>query len=337
MAGIIFSVASGLNESVFGKIQDPLKAFIDRANEAWMNNDMNLAPKIFLPFRIDSNTGSIAQMGSLGEMEAVGENGAYPLGNREEGYRKVVQAEEWKYAVSISQTAMEDGLDFIVKSSGQDLMDSYHRTRNNFFWGMMAAALSNKHYARGGKTFAVSGADGVKLFAQEHPSKFDAKLKQCNAFSNAMSASVLGKIATEMQNAKNDNGEIIGLNPDTIVIPNTEKAKSDVFGIVGAYKDPDTAAGNRYNYQFGNWNVMVVPWLTQLVSGDSYPFFLMDSDYNKKHYGAMDVIRIDPKVSSYVDEATDANVWKIRARFSGAFGDWRAFYAGGVSFGKALA
>ena len=38
MAGIIFSVASGLNESVFGKIQDPLKAFIDRANEAWMSN-----------------------------------------------------------------------------------------------------------------------------------------------------------------------------------------------------------------------------------------------------------------------------------------------------------
>ena len=34
MAGIIFSVASGLNESVFGKIQDPLKAFIDRANAA---------------------------------------------------------------------------------------------------------------------------------------------------------------------------------------------------------------------------------------------------------------------------------------------------------------
>lgn len=337
MAGIIFSVASGLNESVFGKIQDPLKVFITRANEAWMSNEMNLAPKIFLPFRLDSNTGSIAQMGSLGEMEAVGENGAYPLGNREEGYRKVVQAEEWKYAVSISQTAMEDGNDAVVKSSAQDLMDAYHRTRNNFFWGMMGAALTNKHYVRGGKTFSVSGADGVKLFAQEHTSKFDAKLKQCNAFSDAFSASVLGKIATEMQNVKNDNGEIIGLVPDTIVIPNTEKAKNDVHGILGAYKDPDTAAGNRYNYQFGNWNVIVVPWLERFATADSYPFFLMDSDYNKKHYGAMDVIRIDPKVSSYVDEATDANVWKIRARFSGAFGDWRAFYAGGVSFGKALA
>lgn len=336
MAGIIFSVASGVNDSVFGKLQDPLKAFIERANEAWMNNEMNLAPKIFHPFKLDSNTGSIASLGSLGEMEAVGENGAYPLGNLEEGYRKVIRAEEWKYSFAISQTAMEDKLDFVITSNGQNLMDAYYRTRNNFMWGLLGAALQNKHFVRKGMEFSVNTWDGVKLFAQEHPSKFDAKMKQCNAYSDAFSATVLGKIATAMQNAKNDNGEIIGLVPDTIVIPNTEKAKSDVFGVLGAYRDPDTAAGNRFNYQFGNWNVMVVPWLESLATENSYPFFLMDSDYNEKHFGALDVVRIEPKIKSYIDESTDANVWKIRARFSGAFGDWRAFYAGGVSFGKAL-
>lgn len=334
--GIIFSVASGVNDSVFGKLQDPLKAFIERANEAWMNNEMNLAPKIFHPFKLDSNTGSIASLGSLGEMEAVGENGAYPLGNLEEGYRKVIRAEEWKYSFAISQTAMEDKLDFVITSNGQNLMDAYYRTRNNFMWGLLGAALQNKHFVRKGMEFSVNTWDGVKLFAQEHPSKFDAKMKQCNAYSDAFSATVLGKLATAMQNAKNDNGEIIGLVPDTIVIPNTEKAKSDVFGVLGAYKDPDTAAGNRFNYQFGNWNVMVVPWLEGLATASSYPFFLMDSDYNEKHFGALDVVRIEPKVKSYIDESTDANIWKIRARFSGAFGDWRAFYAGGVSFGKAL-
>lgn len=336
MAGIIFSVASGVNDSVFGKLQDPLKAFIERANEAWMNNEMNLAPKIFHPFKLDSNTGSIASLGSLGEMEAVGENGAYPLGNLEEGYRKVIRAEEWKYSFAISQTAMEDKLDFVITSNGQNLMDAYYRTRNNFMWGLLGAALQNKHFVRKGMEFGVNTWDGVKLFAQEHPSKFDAKMKQCNAFSDAFSATVLGKLATAMQNAKNDNGEIIGLVPDTIVIPNTEKAKSDVFGVLGAYKDPDTAAGNKFNYQFGNWNVMVVPWLESLATANSYPFFLMDSDYNEKHFGALDVVRIEPKIKSYIDESTDANIWKIRARFSGAFGDWRAFYAGGVSFGKAL-
>lgn len=336
MAGIIFSVASGVNDSVFGKLQDPLKAFIERENEAWMNKEMNLAPKIFHPFKLDSNTGSIASLGSLGEMEAVGENGAYPLGNLEEGYRKVIRAEEWKYSFAISQTAMEDKLDFVITSNGQNLMDAYHRTRNNFMWGLLGAALQNKHFVRKGMEFSVNTWDGVKLFAQEHPSKFDAKMKQCNAFSDAFSATVLGKLATAMQNAKNDNGEIIGLVPDTIVIPNTEKAKNDVHGVLGAYKDPDTAAGNRFNYQFGNWNVMVVPWLESLATADSYPFFIMDSDYNEKHFGALDVVRIQPKVKSYIDESTDANIWKIRARFSGAFGDWRAFYAGGVSFGKAL-
>lgn len=336
MPGIIFSVASGVNDSVFGKLQDPLKAFIERANEAWMSNEMNLAPKIFHPFKLDSNTGSIASLGSLGEMEAVGENGAYPLGNLEEGYRKVLQAEEWKYSFAVSQTAMEDKLDFVITSNGQNLMDAYHRTRNNFMWGLLGAALQNKPFVRKGKEFSVNAWDGVKLFAQSHPSKFDTKLNQCNAYSDAFSASALGKLATAMQNAKNDNGEIIGLVPDTIIIPNTEKAKSDVFGVLGAYRDPDTASGNKFNYQFGNWNVMVVPWLESLATATTYPFFLMDSDYNEKHFGALDVVRIEPSVKSYIDESTDANIWKIRARFSGAFGDWRAFYAGGVSFGKAL-
>ena len=120
MAGIIFSVASGVNDSVFGKLQDPLKAFIERENEAWMNKEMNLAPKIFHPFKLDSNTGSIASLGSLGEMEAVGENGAYPLGNLEEGYRKVIRAEERKHSFAISQTAMEEKLDFVITSNGQN-------------------------------------------------------------------------------------------------------------------------------------------------------------------------------------------------------------------------
>lgn len=333
MAGIIFSVSSGANEGVFGKIQDPLKVFIERANEAWMNSDMNLAPKIFHEFKLDSNTASIGSLGSLSEMEAVGENGAYPLGELQEGFRKVLQAEEWKYSFAISQTAMEDKLDFIMTNNGQALVDAYYRTRNSFFWSLLGAALSNTHYERKGKTFSVNTMDNVKLFSQAHPSAFDAAFTQGNAFKDAFSASALGKVATKMQNVKNDNGEIIGLVPDTIIIPNTEKAKSEVFGVLGAYKDPDTAAGNRFNYQFGNWNVMVVPWLEKYATSTTYPWILMDSDYNEKHYGAVDIMRIAPKVDSYIDPNTDANIWKIRTRFSGAFGDWRAFFAGGVSFG----
>ena len=53
----------------------------------------------------------------------------------------MIRAEEWKYSFAISQTAMEDKLDFVITSNGQNLMDAYHRTRNNFMWGLLGAAL----------------------------------------------------------------------------------------------------------------------------------------------------------------------------------------------------
>lgn len=336
MAGIIFSRASGVNESVFGQVQDPIEVFITRENEAWMNKEMNLAHKIFHEFKMETATARIQTMGSLGEMEAVGENGAYPIGEREEGFHKIFETEEWKYATSISQTVMEDKLDFVLNNTAQELVDAYHRTRNNFFWGLLGSAIQNKHYNRKGKIFSVNTMDGVKLFSDAHVSKFDKKLIQKNAFTDEFSATSLGKLATNMQNVRNDNGEIMGLNPDTIIIPNDETAKAEVFGIVGAHQDPTTPGGNRYNYQFGNWNVLTVPWLVQYMSGSKFPYILVDSEFNKKHYGAVDAVRVAPEVSSYVDEGTDANIWKIRTRFSGGFGEWRAFAAGGLEFGNTL-
>lgn len=338
MPGIIFSYASGVNESVFGKTQDPITAAILRENEAWMQNELNLVHKIFHEMKIDTATARVQTMGSLGEMEVAGENGAYPMGEKEEGYHKIFESEEWKYATGVSKTAMEDEQISVVKSVPSDLMDAFYRTRNGFFYGLLGSAMQNKHYNRKGKIFSVNTMDGVKLFSDAHVSKFDKKLIQKNAFTDEFSATNLGKLATNMQNVRNDNGEIIGLNPDTIIIPNTEEAKAAVFGVVGAYKDPNTSGGNRYNYQFGNWNVMTVPWLVQYMnqSGGKFPYILMDSEFNKKRYGAVDVVRVEPSVESYIDNGTDTNIWKLRARFSGGFGEWRAFAAGGLDFGGTL-
>ncbi|MBP3413149.1 MAG: hypothetical protein J6K89_07800 [Oscillospiraceae bacterium] len=336
--GIVFSVATGAKESaVFGMVQDPMKALIIRDNEAWMNNEQNLVDKIFKPFRLDTATGSIQEMGNLGEMEMVGENGGYPRSEIEEGFKKIFFAEEWKKEVAISQTAMEDQVSNALTEKARELMDAYHRTRNSFFWGLLGSALQNKHYLRKGKTISVDTMDGVKLFSTAHPSKFDPKLKQSNAFSNAFSAGALGKVSTELQNVRTDNGEIAGLIPDTIIIPNTEEAKREVFGAVGSYHNPDEQASNKFNYLFGNWNVMVVPWLVPFcTAGQPFPWIVMASAFNEKRYGAVDIRRVDPSIKSYIDEGTDANIWAMRTRFSGAFGNWRAFAAGGLPFGKEI-
>ena len=78
------------------------------------------------------------------------------------------------------------------------------------------------------------------------------KATQSNQFSDAFSVDALTAVETEMQGFMGDNGEILDVAPDTILIPNDYQLKRDVFAAVGAAKDPDTS-NNGFNYQFGRW------------------------------------------------------------------------------------
>lgn len=105
--------------------------------------------------------------------------------------------------------------------------------------------------------------------------------------------------------------------------------------MLGAFHDTGTAASNKFNYQFGNWNVIIAPYLNAYMGTSGYPWILADLEYNKRYYGAVDVDRKPLTVRSEIAE-NDANVWKGNARFTGGFYDYRAFAAAGVSFGSSL-
>ena len=335
MSGIPISVSSGLNNTIFGEIQGPLSMLIEQEYARFQNSEFTLWDKIFKEYKLQTHTGTIGEGGAIGLFEDVGENGAYPISDIKDGFLKHLMAEEWKNSFGISQTAMEDKMDQVLKDGSKQLVASFYRTKNAFFWGLLAAALNGSDYVTKKKNkISIKAKDGVNLFSQSHQMA-NASGSICNAFSNVFSKTALGTVAEKMQNTKDDNGEIIGLTPDTIIIPNTEKAKDDVFGVVGAHNDPDTAAGNKYNYQFGNWTVIAVPWLAELATKDSYPWIIMDSQYNEDGHGAIDVERIPLNITSEL-ASNDVNLWKGRARFSGAFHEFRAFAAGGLSYGAQI-
>lgn len=331
MAGIIISESSNVVNSLFGEVQGPLRVLLERENELWMNREGNIVEKIFVNFKIDTRSATLTGSTSFA---AAGENGAYPTGGiEEEGYAQTFIPETWKGSFAISMEMMEDKLDAVLRGQPVQFMDDYYRARHKFFWGLLGAALQNKDELElNGKRFGVKTKDGARLFSKTHAIA-KTKKNQCNVFSNAFSQTNLGKVATEMQNLKNDNGEIVGIAPNAIIIPNLEAAKAEVFGVLGAYHDSGTPAGNKFNYQFGNWDVFVAPELNEYVSGDGFPWILADLNYNKRHYGAMEVERRGLLVRSEIAE-NDANVWKGNARFTGGFHDFRAFAAGGLSWGE---
>ena len=234
----------------------------------------------------------------------------------------------WKDSFSISQEMIEDSTILNLRSRPEQFVAGYYRTRERFGAAMFGGAASSSTSMKfAGRTFDLKGADGKALFATDHAAKVKGAA-QSNKYSNTFSADALGMVESAMHQYKGDNGEILNVAPDTIVIPNTHALKKAVFEAIGADKDPATA-NNGFNYQFGRWNVIIWPYLNEYIPSGAW--ILMDSRYNQYYNGAVWFDRVELSIRSEVDGNTDANVWKGRARWGAGFNDWRFAAVAGIT------
>lgn len=333
MANIVFSEASGVNDSIFGKSQAPIRQFIQKKGEQFEAE--SIVDKLF---RKDKSTHFGEKYTSLTAMEGfkvAGENGAYPTDGQEEGYSKFIEAVTWKDSFRISMEIMEDSKMMDLRSKPAAFVTGYYRTREKFGAALLGGAIKgDSSVTFAGNKFDAKAADGQNLFYASHPAKI-AGATQCNLWADAFSADALGQLEVQMQNTRGDNDEILDVAPDTIIIPNIFSLKKAVFAAIGADKDPETA-NNGFNYTFGRWNVIVWSYLNQYITSGTAPWLLMDSRYNEDYGGLIMLDRKALTVRSALDENTDANVWRGNARFSAGFHDWRAIHCAGVSGATSL-
>ena len=110
-----------------------------------------------------------------------------------------------------------------------------------------------------------------------------------------------------------------------MVIPNYYGFKN---ALLTALKTQYSSAmgDNGVNLQYGNWNVVVSPYLNGLAgfTEADKAFVMIDSKYNKEALGAVWFDRVPLTVKSYIDEPTEANVWSGRSRFGAGFNNFRA-------------
>ena len=330
---IIFSESSGLNDSIYGKCQAPIRMFLEKRGEEFEQN--SVLKNLFFMGKSGNYADMMTTMTAMSGFEPVGENGAYPLDGMQEGYQKLLKYQTWKDSFSVSKEMMEDGKLMDMRKQPAAFMTSYNRTRELFGAALYGAAMNGAGSVTfKGVKFDLTGADGSNLFAKEHTPKVSGD-KQCNCFKDAFSVEALGKLETAMHLFRGDNDEILDVAPDTILIPEIATLKKDVFAAIGADKDP-VSANNAFNYQYGCWNVIVWPYLNQFVTKGTSPWVLLDSKYNETYGGAVWNDRVQLEVRSTIDENTDANVWRGRSRFNAAFNDWRFAAIGGVAAGNAL-
>lgn len=335
MAGMTFTEGSGLQNSIFGKSQEPIKLFLEKRGEAF--EQQSILDKIFVMETSNSYGEKLTTMTGMDGFKPVGESGETPRDMMQEGFSKYLEHVTWKDSFVISQEMVEDSKLMDLRDKPAGFVTAYYRTRERYGAALLGGAIAGKTSIDFmGWKFDTTTADKKALFAKDHGSAIKENKKvQSNQFADAFSVDALGAMETAMQDFRGDGDEILDVVPDTIVIGNDWKLKKDVFAAIGADKDPNSA-NNGFNYQFGRWNVIIWPYLNQYITKGTSPWILMSSQYNKDYRGALWLDRVKLAVNSYIDENTHDNVWSGRARFVAGFNDWRAFAVGGVTGGTQL-
>lgn len=333
MANITFTEGSGLQDSIFGKSQAPIRMFLEKRGEAF--EQASMIPELFSMGTSKHWGEKFTTMTAMDGFKPVGENGQYPVDGMQEGFDKFLEHMTWKNSFSLSREIVEDAKLMDLKKQPAGFITSYYRTREKFAAALLGGAINKATSVLfAGKNFDTKTADGKCLFATDHPSKLK-KANQSNQFADAFSNDMLAAMEVAMQDFRGDNDEILDVTPDTILIPNEYTLKRDVFAAIGADKDPNTA-NNGFNFNFGRWNVIVWPYLNQFITKGTKPFIMLDSKYNEEYGGAVWLDRTALEVKSRIDDGNDANVWSGYARFIAGFNDWRAFSVGGVEGGTTL-
>lgn len=334
MAGIIFSEASGVAKSIYGECQAPIQMFVENYDSDLQSKSM--LPKLFKMYDSENFGDFLAEMTSMSGPKPVGENGAYPKDNMEEGYGKMLRYVTWKDSFAISEEMMEDNKLLDLTSAPRDFLDAWHRARETFGAAIFGAALQGKRVLRfRGVDFDITSADGAPMFHTAHAPKTKG-IKQSNCFSNEFSVDALDMAETAMQQFKGEGDQQMTLAPDTIVIANKPSLKRKVFAAIGSDIDP-VESTHAFNYQYGRWNVIIWPFLNQFIGKGNEPWMLMDSQFNEKYGSAVWGDRTKMSLKSTIVDDPGANVWYGRQRFNATFRNWRGFLAGGMKDGTDLA
>jgi len=329
---MIFSEHANVAGSIYGQWQAPLRLFLESREQAY--EKQSCLNHIFGKQESKHFAETYGGLTGFEDFQPVGENGAYPQQEAQMGDEKILRNETWKSSFSVSREMVDDDMIGVFRKRPEGFMKAYYATREKHGAGLLAAAMQGKSYVTmGGKNFSTACADKLNLFHTEHPAKIKGA-KQSNLFSNPLNAENLGRAESAMQNFKDENGNLLGIEPKTIVIPNNPDLKKAAFEAVGSMDDPATS-DNAFNYQYGRWNIIVWSYLDLFLAAGLTPWMLLDEEYSEMVGTLIWQERVELEVTSTIAE-NDANVWKGYARFAAGFGDWRGVCCGGIDGGTTL-
>lgn len=291
-------------------------------------------------------------IGGLGDYNVKAEGADADFDYFAEGYSKFIEHITFSKSVSISKEMVDDNQIAEMKSKAINLVQSYKRTRAKMLSQALTTSVgSTKTMTFGGKSgIDIGGADNLALFNAAHtlknaPRTAAASLPsggisesvlpnvtetQSNLFSNAFgsNSTILNRLANIMRNFKDDGGEVLGLEADTVVVPGNRPLLEDtVKKIIGSDGEVGTN-NNDINTQRGKWK-LVVDYLWTPETGD--PYIIMSSQANKDLMATRLYDRTPLDVENEIKTESRNLVYNGFARMSVGFTNWRHVIMGGSS------
>ncbi len=263
--------------------------------------------KDFLPVLYNMETSKKAQeftmgVGSLGLMEEWGTTGsqvAYETIYR--GYKAEYTHKKYSKGLKIERELLEDDLYSEIKKRVRTLTQSVYYTRQYFGASTFNNAFNASH----------TGPDGKPLCAADHPFSPTNSSTWVNAGEYALNADNVEKVRNEMKKWKDDKGNLIAVNPDTLIVPSSLRKTALV--ISDSEKEPSTS-DNDVNIWKGSIDVIEYDFLT-----DPNAWFMVDRERMKTYLTWYD--RRKAKLENEKDFDTEAAKYKVINRFSFGFDD----------------
>lgn len=278
-----------------------------------------------LIFPVDTSQRAYEEMQGVGELGTQGWNefektGRVTYDEFEPTWKTRLEHREFAQGLVIKRKLIDDnlypgaGIPRAVTGRVEKLADSaaVHREKS-------AAALFTNAFTdsgQDGEGFDVAGADGVGLCSTAHPASATNTATQSNEGTLALTAGNLTTTALLMREFTDDRGELVSINPDTLLVP---PELEETALILTQTERAIGNANNDVNVNKGRYNVVAWDYLT-----DSNAWFLIDGVLKSEHLVWLD--RIAPEFLGEGDFDTLQAKFRGYHRFSRGWDAWQWIY-----------
>ena len=300
------------------------KVFFDQYSLDESLGDM--IPRFFGQMTSSKAEEKFTAAGALGVPHRLDALGKVPYDEPRQGYDVSIDFPEYVSGFQIPRKLYDDDLYGVMTQYPGELGTMFSR-RKQFYAAQVFNKANASSWTDDGINVKTVGGDSQPLLSASHtqnsgvPAVGTASTSNYSAASLGLSAANLDTVRQYMRAFTDDRGNLLGVRPDTILIP--PELEKTMFEI-GASPNVPGEFSNTANFMYGRFQVVVWDLLT-----DADLYFMIDSQRARQALHWID--RVQPEFARAEDFDTLTAKWRAYARWGYGFTDWRWIYGAQTS------